>query len=263
MAWPTPAGSVAQADIAVQPIPPPPVLPSSVIKPSLFRGQHYGTGRGCYRIYGTAQYLFYYDTSPITEDSDLDAVNSDINYETVDTFITGVYYFGARYTNGIYTSPLLPVGPNGETYYRLDVDSGVETISPPGKPFDVRLLRDTAGVIQVLAGYFESYQTIRANQFAINATFNGSDPGQDSPDYTRNMAKYGPQMLRYSLPPQVHGTTVKVRVQTRRNDGTEISPDYTYSETTADDVLTITADAQGPSVPMDAEIHPGAVAGEI
>ena len=57
----------------------------------------------------------------------------------------------------------------------------------------------------------------------------------------------GVAILSYNLPAQLHGTIVKVRLQTRRNDGTEGSPVWVYSDDSY--VLELTVDTAGPSAP--------------
>jgi hypothetical protein len=61
-------------------------------------------------------------------------------------------------------------------------------------------------------------------------------------------------VLEYDLPGQANGTTVKVRLQTRRND----SGTWRYSENST--VLTAIADASVPSAPLTLQQWPGDLA---
>lgn len=261
MAWPQYAGALVFTKQALIPAPKPPAQ-QAVINPGLFRERTYGSGRGCYVIEGEAHVLFYWGTSPPDENSAADAEQSDFPYTTDDTFTDGTYYFAARVTNGLYTSPFIPVGPNEETYLRIDLSSGTETEEPPGNPKVAKLIVCSGGVVKVVVAYFQVNSTVRADQICITATYDGTDPAEDTPDYTIDIPAHGPVMKTYDLPAQSHGTTVKARVQMRRNDGTSESPNYIYSDTDSDDILTAAADAQGPSAPMDAEIYPGILKGE-
>ena len=65
------------------------------------------------------------------------------------------------------------------------------------------------------------------------------------------MPSRGLAVLAYDLPAQGDGTTVKVRLQTRRQDNGR----WTYSENSI--VLTAVADAQGPSAPIAGAVWPG------
>ena len=72
----------------------------------------------------------------------------------------------------------------------------------------------------------------------------------DDPAITSSLGESLLSVLNYSLPAQADGTTVKVRVQTRRNDGTEGTPSWVYS---ASSVVSAEADATGPTVPLRIE----------
>ena len=72
---------------------------------------------------------------------------------------------------------------------------------------------------------------------------NGTTPAAGSPTATVAITAAGMAYLAYDLPAQVDGTTVKVLVQTRTGS--------VYS--VPGSVLTITADAAGPSAPVNGE----------
>ena len=63
------------------------------------------------------------------------------------------------------------------------------------------------------------------------------------------------KLLNVELPAQADGVTVKVRLQTRRNDGTAESPSWIYSEDST--IESIINDATGPSVPLHLAAWPG------
>jgi hypothetical protein len=197
-----------------------------------------------YRRWNAPEYRFYWrPNNPIEPDHPPQATDASLPYTTDPTFGDGVWYFALSYSNGVLDSGFLPIGPNGEPYIRIEISGGVATASPPRSPFWARLVTEASGVVRILSYYAES-ATNRADEWAITYTTNGSDPGEGSPDATVAMTGGGVQVLSYALPGQSDGTTVKVRVQTRRNDGISESPVWVYS---IDDVIqTITADADGP-----------------
>jgi len=71
------------------------------------------------------------------------------------------------------------------------------------------------------------------------------------------MPTAGLALLSYDLPGQAHGTTVKVRLQTRRQDAS-----WVYSEGST--IKSTTADAQGPTTaPPAGEAWPGSLPEDI
>lgn len=243
-------------------VPGQPVVIPAPVNPSVWRSAHFFTARGAYRIFGQAGYCFFYGSSPPTDDESEDEFYTSFNgYETSETFTDGIVYVAMKKTNGIVKSSFKPIGINGERYLRFDLSSGSELAAPPRKPFDVRLEAYAGGVIIVNGGYFEIGSN-RGAQFAIIYTTNGSDPGEDSADITVDTPSSGPAILSKALPAQGDGTTVKVRVQMRRNDGTAESPVWRYSDTDSDDIMTATADAQGPAAPGDIDHKSGLITEE-
>lgn len=220
------------------------------------RQKYYHTARGKYRVFNAAEYRFYWSTTdPPDEGATPDATNSSLPYTTSDTFTDGIYYLSVSYFNGVIDSGFLPLGPNQEKYLRLDLTSGTELDGPPNKPSSVLLEPKASGVVRVVSFYAQT-GSLRAEEWAVYYTFDGTDPGSgptDSPDYTETMSTSGLVTLLKDLTGQAHGTTVKVRVQTRRNDeGT-----YRYSETDSDDINSETADATGPAAVPASEKWPG------
>ena len=198
--------------------------------------------RGLYRIFNTAEYRFYRSNSapPVEGDSPF-ATNATLPHEPADAYADGTWYLSISYFNGIYDSGFLPLGPMGETYVRLDLVAGVETGSPPAGPLRWHIEPRASGVVRVVGIYAQS-GPLRASQWALAYTIDGSTPPADTPDVTQAIAAADLDYLIYQLPAQSAGITVKVRLQTRRNDG-----GWVYSESS--EVLTIAVDATGPTAP--------------
>ena len=97
--------------------------------------------------------------------------------------------------------------------------------------------------------------SLKAEEYSIAVTFDGSSPSPEADDYTITMPTSGPAFLDYALPGQNHGVTVKVILQTRRDVG---GGSYIYSENTTD-IQTILADAEGPSAPPYVDTHRGPI----
>lgn len=221
------------------------------------RGKWYQAARGKYRVFNEAEYRFYRSNSGPPAESDTPfASNATLPYTPADTFADGTWYLSVSYFNGVMDSGFLPLGPAGETFLRLDLSGGEETGSPPAGPTDWRLEPVANGVVRILGFYWQTGD-LRADQWAIAYTTNGGDPPADSPDVTQDMPEGNLGVLSYELPAQGHGTTVKVRLQTRRNDGTAESPDWIYSEGST--IKTVTADASGPAAPLAGHDWPGRV----
>ena len=196
--------------------------------------------RGLYRVFNDAEYRFYRSSSapPVEGDTPF-ATNATLPHEPADTYADGTWYLSVSYFNGIYDSGFLPVGPRGETYLRLDLSGGVETGTPPGAPLHWHLTNVGGGVVRV-TGIYAQTGSDRAVDWSLAYTVNGSTPATDTPDVNVTMIVGGLAQLVYDLPAQANGTTVKVRLQTRRLDS-----GYVYSEDST--VETITADATGPA----------------
>jgi len=222
----------------------------SVADPTPWQHRWYADLRGLWRIFNEAEYRFYWGTSPPAEGDTPDATSASLPHTPADTFADGVHYLSASYFNGVLDSGFLALGPQGETYLRLEIADGAEAGNPPAAPLDVRLEVAAGGVITVHALYIEPTASLRATQWAIGYTTDGSTPPADDPDVTSSLGESLLSVLDYSLPAQADGTTVKVRVQTRRNDGTEETPSWVYS---ASSVVSAEADATGPTVPLRIE----------
>lgn len=203
--------------------------------------------RGLYRIFNAAEYRFYRSSSapPVEGDTPF-ATSATLPHEPADAYADGTWYLSVSYFNGIYDSGFLPVGPMGETYIRLDLAAGVEIGSPPAGPLRWQLELCASGGVRVMGVYAQA-GSLRAGDWALAYTTDGSTPPADTPDVTQAMAAADLDYLVYELPAQSAGTTVKVRLQTRRNDGTDESPSWVYSG--GSEVNTIAVDALGPTPP--------------
>lgn len=210
--------------------------------------------RGAYHRFDIfSGYLFFRSNTgpPLETDARWDS-NPSLPHEPPSAFADGTWYLSAMFSDGLNDSGFLPIGPAGETYLRLDVSGGSSFSGPPNPPSDLRLELHAGGVVRII-GFYAQIDALRATQWAITFTTDGSTPGTPpavSPDVTVTMPTSGIAVLAYDLPAQADGTTVKVRVQTRR----AASP-WIYSEGST--VLTATADSVGPTVPLDGELWPG------
>ena len=196
--------------------------------------------RGVYRVFNEAVYRFYRSQTapPVEGDTPFDT-NATLPHEPADTFGDGVWFISTSFYDGIYDSGFLPLGPLGETYIRLDLTAGVETTSPSSGPAEWHLENVGGGIVRVVASYAQD-GTLRADQWSIAWTFNGSEPATSTPDAAVDIPADGLAVLTYSLPAQADGITVKVRLQTRRLDAA-----YVYSEDS--EVRTLIADDSGPT----------------
>lgn len=215
------------------------------------KSRHRWDLRGKYRVFNTAAYRFYRSNSgpPVESDTPF-ATNASLPHEPADVYGNGTWYLSVSYFNGVIDSGFLPIGPAGETYLRLDLAAGVETTSPPRGPLDWRLENRQAvsGVapVRVHGVYFQTGAE-RAEEWAIAWTTDGSDPPADTPGATVEIPAVGSLMsvLQYTIA-AFGEVDFKVRLQTRRNDS-----GWVYSENS--EILTITSDATGPSVPLAGE----------
>jgi|GEM_PF-1616296 len=223
--------------------------------PAVFRTRFQHDARGLYRVFNAAEYRFYRSNAAPPVEGDVPfATSATLPHTPADLYADGTWYLSASYFNGVIDSGFLPLGPAGETYLRLDLADGEESDSPPAGPTDWRLELDAGGVVRVVGFYWES-GALRADTWSLAYTVDGGDPPEDTPDVTVAMAA-GLAVLDYALPAQPDGTTVKVRLQTSRDD--DDAP--VYSE--ASEIKTATADAAGPTAPLDAQRWAGRLPAE-
>ena len=201
-------------------------------------GKYYHEARGKYRVWNSPEYRFYRSTTGEPTVGDLFDQNATLPHEPTDTYGNGTWFLAVSYFSGILDSGFLPIGPRGETYLRMDLVAGAVVDAPPWGAEDFRLRLRPGGVVEVV-GLHLQIGALAADQWAIAYTTDGSTPAADAPDVTQTIAH---QVLQYELPAQSHGTTVKVRLQTRRND-----VGWVYSEGSS--VLTAVAAVTGPAAP--------------
>ena len=219
---------------------------------------------GLWRINNTAGYNFRWNQNRPPKKTDaINDFSETLPYTPDVTFTTGIVYLAMTEFNGTHESDFYPVGPNGEPYVRIDLDAGVQTISPPAKPTQPTLVDIGGGNARCIAYY--SQHRNRATQFTISISTDGSLPPVDTATYTATIGAGILVPLTLDLDadldpgtfPLANGTVLRVRIQTRRNDGTDVSPNWTYSETNDKDVQQITIDSIGPDAPPGAVIYPG------
>lgn len=237
MAWPSECGSLA----AVRPSPTF-VSASAAARTFVkvpFARRRYGRASWLWRGFHTAEYRFYRRKDvPPEEDTTTFATSSSLPDAPTPTFDDGTWFVSVSRNNGLYDSGFLPIGPAGEPYYRLEISGGDEQPQRPRAPFGVRARAIAGGVVRVDAFYVET-GTDRATEWAIAYTTDGSDPAEDSPDVTVSMTGGAAQALSHELPAQSDGTTVKLIVQARRNDG-----GYVYNRGST--IVTVVADDSEP-----------------
>lgn len=225
-----------------------------VIDPGVWGRRHYVAWRGRFRIFNAAEYWLYRSNSgPPAEGDSPFATASSLPATPSDTYADGTWYLSVAWFNGVLSSGFLPVGPAGERYLVLTLSGGAVVGNPPIGPLDWHLEARQGGVVRIHAVSYLLGQSTDPEEWAIAYTTDGSTPGEDAPDATVAMQPVGAQFLSYDLPAQVDGVTVKVRLQTRRED----PAGWVYSDDST--VLTITADAAGPTAALDARSWPGAI----
>jgi len=211
------------------------------------RGSYILDARGLYRIFNAAEYRFYRSsTGPPAESDSPFATNASLPYTPADVFADGIWWLSVSYFNGVLDSGFLPLGPRGETYLRLDLAGGAETDGPPPGPQGWHIEQLAGGVVRVVGVYFDSAAE-RADSWTIAYTTDGDDPPEDTADVVETMEGTGLSFLAYDLPAQPAGTTLKVRLQTRR--------DGVYSEDSTVEQLVV--ETQVPVPPIDGEHWPG------
>jgi hypothetical protein len=244
---------------------PPPGNPLPRVRPALQTGldvfrvirvHHHGDARGKYRVFNAAEYRFYRsDSAPPAEGAVPFATSATLPATPAETYADGTWYLSCSYFNGVIDSGFLPLGPNGETYLTLMLSGGAEVGNPPNGPVDWRLEQTAGGVVRVHGVYCQD-DALRADGWAIAYTTDGSTPPADAPDLDQNLlGAAGLEVLQYDLPAVAHGTLVKVRLQLRRNDGSDAAPDWVYSAEST--VKTLTVSTTGPAAPLGGDRWPG------
>lgn len=232
--------------LLVEEEPEPPPRPF-LINPAAWIGHHYHNARGKYRVFNAAEYRFQFDNSAPPADTDpADETDASLPFTTVNNFADGGWYGSVSLSNGVLDSGFRRLGELGSPSQRIEISAGVEVDAPPNPPGSVRLELRSGGVVRIIAHY-QQVGTLRADTWSIARTFNGAAPATDNPEETVAIPTTGLALLQHDLTAQANGTTVKVRLQTRRS--------ASYSEDSS--VLTATADAVGPTAPISGEAYPG------
>jgi len=196
---------------------------------------------GLYRVFNSACYRFYRSNSGPPAESDTPyATAAALPATPSDTFADGSWWISVDYFNGAVGSGFLPIGPNGETYIRIEVVGGVQKGAPSGQPGEASLpavgtwslVERSGGVLAVTSIYNEA-DSVRADDWCIAWTNDGTDPstpptvsGTTTVTYVA-MTGANLSILDYELPAQSDSVTVKVRLSVRRDRG---GGDYVYSE---------------------------------
>lgn len=184
----------------------------------------YHDARGLTRIFNDAEFRFYRSegTPPKETDTPFDT-NPTLPHTPDDLYADGSWRLSMSRFNGVLDSGFLPLGPNDETFLRLDVVGGVVVSSPPNAPIAFNIALTTDRRVRVTAFYNQSGD-LRATEWALTYETDGSTPGEPpavEPTYTEVIAASGFAAFDYTIPETAPG---KFRLQTRR-----ISPD-SYSE---------------------------------
>jgi len=208
--------------------------------------------RGVYRIFNASAVRFRRGATPPAEGDTPYAEASGLPATPTNTFANGTWYVAASRFNGCLDSGFARLDSSDRTTIRLDVSDDGGVRAAPDGPGTFYLEVQAGGVVRVCAVYRQTGD-LRATQWAITYTTNGATPGEDAPDLTRGIISSGPSVLLYDLPAQEDGTVVKVRLQTRRNDGTDGDPLWVYSDGSV--VLTATADAVVTDTPPAGDEH--------
>lgn len=213
------------------------------VKPAPF----YASWRGRYRVFNPTEYRFWWSdltAGPPVETDPPDATNATLPYSPTPTFGDGTWGFSMSYYNGVHDSGFLPVGPQGETFLRLDISGGAEAGTPPRAPLDARIEAGAGGTVRLLGAYYEPPAGgLRATDWAVTYTTDGTTPGVPpmvSPTITYPMPTGGIAILDETIGPFDHATQIRVRIQTARA-GTPV----VYSENPP--VLMVVADLIGPT----------------
>lgn len=206
---------------------------------------------GVHRVFNAAVYRFYRHGSRPPNETDVPfATSASLPDTPTDLFPSpALYYVAVSYFDGVHDSGFLPVGPNGETFFRFVAatgqSSGGGASDPPATPTEWSLSNVGGGVVQV-RGLYVQFGSLRAESWVINYTVDGSEPRESSTTTTfpatilSVMGSATLELLEQNLPTQSHGTEIKVRVQTRRGN-------TAYSERSI--VRSIIAEATGGAPP--------------
>ncbi len=186
--------------------------------------RRYHDARGAYRVFNVIEYRFFRSNSAPPEETDtpFDTAPT-LPHTPGDLYADGTWFLSLSFFDGVLDSGFLPLGPNDETYLRLDIDSGVVVDSPPNAPIAFHIALTTGNECRVTAFYNQTGD-LRATEWALTFETDGSTPGEPpavEPDEVVAIPASGFAAFDFTIDT---GAQWKVRLQTRRT-----SPD-SYSE---------------------------------
>jgi hypothetical protein len=187
------------------------------------RAVYHGAFRGALRIYNTAEYRFYR-----TDDGSAPDPDSDAPYATASSlpatpavdFADGTWNVTVTYFNGVLESSPLAIGPAGETYLTLVIDSGEETEAAPNGPITWRINEEVAagttdGTLSVIAMLYVDTDA-PADEVGVWVATGASVPsGDGAPDYSTSVPSNSMGVVSIVVPMTDYalGTTVNVGVR--------------------------------------------------
>jgi hypothetical protein len=209
-----------------------------------------------WRIFNAAEFRAYWSNSgPPVPGSTPQATGPSLPFVTAG-LADGTWWFSLSWFNGVFDSQFLPIGPNGETFLRLDLAGGHVTGSPPAGPTSCQLQNVAGGIVRII-GLATAAATMQfPESWAIAWTADGSTPAAGAASiFIPFTAGQWLGLLDYVLPAQAAGATVKVCLQTAINTGTALAPVWVYSESSI--LQSIVLPTSGPSPPLEATDWPG------
>jgi hypothetical protein len=210
-------------------------------------GHPFMDARGLYRVFNAAEYRYRWNNTRAPSLIDpIDETKATLDLETAATFADGIWRFAATFFNGIYDSGFLPVGPFGEPYLILTIESGVIIGNPSQKPdnWSLRVVgtNPTAFGVVWVDGFYTELGSLRADEWYVEYSVDRASWSS----VTQAVPVVGVAVLRLLIPVSWDdGSEVFVRVRMRRDDGAG----WIFSEG-IDDVRSIVVDGVGPTAPL-------------
>lgn len=201
--------------------------------------------RGRYRIAkdSLATYELYHSTSGVP---DIDSASPVATNAVAPSFVYAVASGQSHYLLVVQRNKYNLVTRKRDATV-FEIDGGGNEVNRPTGPINLRLTQKDDGKIRIQAEYYylEDATSVRADEFAVWLTNDGSnpDPSVDPTLTTVSVVEAdGLAKLDYTTGSQTDGATIKVIVRTRR---TSDSVDDGNS-----DIVSATADATAPSTPV-------------
>ena len=191
--------------------------------------------RSVYRVFAPPAYRFYGSkdvppaegSTPFATAAELPATIQ-LPDVPVGMSIDGTWYVSVSYFNGVLDSGFLAIGSDGATWRRIDIQGGQQIRVPPTAPTDLAIVEIPGGGARLLGTYDDSGD-LRANEWAIAYTLDGTVPAESNPGVTLPIQESGGASLYFPIGTSGGTVTIRARVQVRRNDGTADSPLRVYS----------------------------------